>query len=62
MAESNARIVAGSRVWLTLPGMPRVNALVIWAKNGRLGGEFADPIDPLQVLQAIGQAHSTADA
>ena len=54
MADSEARIAAGSRVWLTLPGCGRVNALVIWARNGRLGGEFADPVDPLQIFQAAG--------
>jgi hypothetical protein len=54
MAETDAQIEAGSRVWLTLPGAERVNALVIWARSGRLGGEFATPIDPLEVLQAIG--------
>jgi hypothetical protein len=54
MAKTNAEISPGSRVWLTLPGLSRVNALVVWAKGGKLGGEFAAPIDPLKVLQAIG--------
>jgi hypothetical protein len=54
MAATDAQIEPGSRVWLTLPGVERVNALVVWARSGRLGGEFAAPIDPLQVLQAIG--------
>ena len=54
MAKTDAEITPGSRVWLTLPGISRVNALVVWAKGGKLGGEFAAPIDPLQVLQAIG--------
>jgi hypothetical protein len=60
MAASAADVRPGSRVWLTLPGMPRVNALVVWARNGRLGGEFAAPIDPLKVLQAIGKAQPEA--
>ena len=54
MVESKAMITAGSRVWLTLPGVGRVNALVIWARNGRLGGEFAEPVDPLEIFQAAG--------
>lgn len=54
MVESEALIAAGSRAWLTLPGVGRVNALVIWAGNGRLGGEFAQPIDPLEIFQAAG--------
>ena len=54
MVETKAIIVAGSRIWLTLPGVGRVNALVVWARDGRLGGEFAEPVDPLEVLQAAG--------
>jgi hypothetical protein len=54
MAKTDAEITPGSRVWLTLPGVSRVNALVVWSKGGKLGGEFAAPIDPLKVLQAIG--------
>ena len=55
MAETEAEVEPGARVWLSLPGMPRVNALVVWVRNGRIGGEFAEAIDPLAVLQAIGQ-------
>ena len=58
MAETKALIEAGSRIWLTLPGPGRVNALVIWARNGRIGGEFAQPIDPLSVFQALGEANA----
>jgi hypothetical protein len=56
MVETEALIEKGSRVWLTLPGAGRVNALVIWSRNGRIGGEFAGLIDPLAVLFAAGQA------
>jgi transposase len=56
MAETEAAIEPGCRVWLSLPGVERTNALIIWARNGRLGGEFAEPIDPLHVLQAIGRS------
>lgn len=56
MAETDADIDAGSRVWLTLPGFRRVNALVVWADNGRLGGQFAEPIDPLKVFHALGKS------
>jgi hypothetical protein len=55
-AETDALIEPGSRVWLTLPGLTRANALVVWARSGRIGGEFAEPIDPLEVFQAIGRA------
>jgi hypothetical protein len=56
MAETEALISPGARVWLTLPGQQRVNALVVWARNGRVGGEFAEPVDPLRVLEAVGMA------
>ena len=56
MAETDADIEAGSRVWLTLPGVKRVNALVIWCDEGRLGGQFASPIDPLKIFQALGKS------
>ena len=56
MIETEALIEPGSRVWLTLPGAGRVNGLIIWSKNGRLGGEFAQVIDPLAVLHAVGEA------
>jgi hypothetical protein len=56
MAETETLISPGSRVWLTLPGQPRVNALVVWSRNGRLGGEFAEAIDPLSAFQALGVA------
>jgi PilZ domain len=55
MAETNADLEAGMRVWLTLPGLKRVNALIIWTNNGRLGGQFAEPIDPLKVLHSFGK-------
>jgi hypothetical protein len=56
MAETEALISPGVRVWLTLPGQIRVNALVVWARDGRVGGEFAEPVDPLRVFQAVGVA------
>src|SRR5688572_2459479 len=59
MAETEAAIEPGCRGWLSLPGLDRSNALVVWARNGRLGGEFAEPIDALLVLQAIGQNLTT---
>jgi hypothetical protein len=55
MAETDAQIEPGSRVWLTLPGAGRINGLVLWTKNGRVGGELAEPIDPLAVIHAAGE-------
>jgi hypothetical protein len=58
MAETEALIEPGSRVWLTLPGAGRINGLVLWTKNGRVGGELAEPIDPLAIIQAAGETGS----
>jgi hypothetical protein len=55
MVETEALIDPGARIWLSLPGAGRVNGLVVWAKSGRIGGEFAEPIDPLAVLHAVGE-------
>jgi hypothetical protein len=55
MAETHALIDPGCRVWLTLPGAGRINGLVLWARNGRIGGELAEAVDPLAVLQAAGE-------
>ncbi len=54
MAETAALISPGARVWLTLPGLARMNALVVWARDGRIGGEFAQAVDPLAVFHAVG--------
>ena len=56
MAETRAIAKVGSRVWVTLPGGTRANALVKWASGGRLGGEFAAPIDPLPIFHAQGKS------
>lgn len=56
MAETLVDVRAGARVWLTLPGAGRVNGLVIWSKDGRIGGELAEPIDPLAVIEAVGRS------
>jgi hypothetical protein len=61
MAEIEAVARPGSRVWLTLPGGTRANALVKWARSGRLGGEFLEPIDPLRIFQALGESEAAAD-
>ena len=55
MAESTADFPPGTRVWLLLPGQPRANALVKWSGRGRFGAEFAQAVDPLKVLHALGR-------
>lgn len=56
MAESDVAIETGSRIWLTIAGVPRLHARVTWSIGGRFGGEFARAIDPLAVLQVIGKS------
>lgn len=55
MAEAGSGMIPGSRVLLLLPGVGRVNAQVIWVRGPRLGGSFTEPVDPLRVLQAVGE-------
>ena len=55
MAECSEPIEKGARVWLTLDGIRPLYARVTWSVDGRLGGEFTRPIDPLAVLQTIGK-------
>jgi hypothetical protein len=40
MAETTALISPGARVWLTLPGPTRVNALVVWAATAALAASL----------------------
>lgn len=54
MAETGAEFAPGARIFLTLPGVSCVSARVVWSKNGRIGGEFSEPVDPLIVFQAMG--------
>jgi hypothetical protein len=56
MAETDADLAPGTRVWLRLPGIGRINATVIWSDGDRLGGEFVEAVDPLEVIQAAGAA------
>src|SRR4028119_2434979 len=44
MAQSAGTFEVGSRVWLTLPGRRRANAVVKWTAGDKLGAEFAEPI------------------
>ena len=44
MAETDAEVEVGARVWLMLPGQERANAVVRWISANRIGAEFATPI------------------
>jgi hypothetical protein len=59
MAECDHPIERDMLLWLTIPGVPRLHARVIWSVGGRFGGEFANPIDPMLVLVAINKHKTT---
>jgi len=44
MAETDARLDVGARIWLILPGRARASAVVKWTAGDKIGAEFADPI------------------
>ena len=45
MAVAEGQFEVGSRVWLILPGgRQRANAVVKWVAGGKLGAEFAGPV------------------
>ncbi len=46
MAETEGEFEVGARVWLMMPGRERANAVVRWIAAGRIGAEFAEPLDP----------------
>ncbi len=56
MARTNSLIERGSRVWVTLPGLSRASATIMWSRGCRVGGHFAEPIDVLKVFEAAGKA------
>ena len=46
MAETSGEFEVGARVWLMVPGRERANAVVRWTAAGKIGAEFAEPLDP----------------
>lgn len=44
-AECEAMILAGSAIWIDLPGIGEVEAQVSWRRRGELGARFVVPID-----------------
>ena len=39
--------VAGTRVWLSLPGLETWAATIVWYEDGRGGLQFENPLHPL---------------
>ena len=54
MAETAADLSPGTRISMRLPGGDRVEARVLWAEGHRVGGEFAELVDPLEIIHAAG--------
>ena len=50
MAETDAEFEVGARVWLVLPGRERASAVVRWTTAGKIGAEFAEPVQPEQLI------------
>lgn len=46
MAETEGEFEVGARVWLMVPGRDRANAVIRWTAAGKIGAEFAEPLDP----------------
>lgn len=46
MAETDGDFEVGARVWLMVPGRERANAVIRWSATGKIGAEFAEPLDP----------------
>lgn len=44
-AECEAMMLAGSAIWIDLPGIGEVEAQVSWRRRGELGARFVVPID-----------------
>lgn len=44
-AECAAMVMAGSAIWLDLPGLGEVEAQVTWRRGGEIGAKFILPID-----------------
>src|SRR5438270_9809154 len=52
MAVADGRFEVGARVWLIFPGgRGRANAVVKWIAGGKLGAEFAEPVQ-LELFRA----------
>lgn len=47
-AQCEATVLAGSAVWVDLPGIGEVEAQVSWRRLGELGARFVTPIDLAQ--------------
>lgn len=54
MAESDLRVLAGTRVTVTLKNVPPVEGNVAWVHGVRFGIAFADEIDPKAPRSAVG--------
>lgn len=44
-AQCEAMLLAGSAIWIALPGIGEVEAQVSWRRSGEIGARFIVPID-----------------
>lgn len=57
MAEGEIALEPGSHAWLRLSGLEPQNCRLVWAKDGKAGFEFANPLHPaaIELLVAAGR-------
>lgn len=53
MAETDQEFIPGETARLQLPEIGFVSARVIWGSNGKVGGEFDQPIKPAPLARLI---------
>lgn len=53
MVESDEDFRVDSYVWLTLPGIERLSARVVWRDSFRYGCEFTAPLSAAQLATAM---------
>jgi len=58
MVRHYGSVDKGATVKLALPRLGPVEALVVWSLGGRIGAEFAKPIDPYAYAAMLNAARS----
>ena len=60
MAESDLRVLAGTRVTVTLKNLPPVTGNVAWVHDTRFGIAFGEEIDPKAPRSTVGTGETAA--
>jgi len=57
-ADVSGDFPPGCYVRLRLPGLGAVHARVVWARDGSVGGEFCNPVEPSRLGRIVGMARA----